>query len=241
MILKIIMLIVAAVVMILTPMYVKAQKDGPCYKSLALKMIAATGYIIVGVLGIKASGSFTQFDKIMLGALALSWIGDLFLHLWQTKIFNGIGFLGFFSAHFFFIAAYLNGIKGLDAARGFFSVPEIIFVVVFDICFIVFAILTKMNLKGIIAVPIVMYATVITTMFCKACMLGITAVKNGMENGVLVAVFAAVGAALFVMSDSSISVLIFNEKHKKNYKLKMFNMLTYYAAELLLASLTLFF
>lgn len=241
MLLKILMAAISVAVMIITPFFVKAQKDGPCVKSLILKMTAATGYLLIGVLGTAYKGSITKFDRILFIALILSWIGDLFLHLWQKKIYPVIGFLGFFSAHFFFIAAYLNGIAQVSPGRGFFSVPEIAFVVIFDICFIIYAVVTKMNLKGVIAVPIVMYATVITTMFCKAFLLGFTSVKSGAENGMLIAVFAVLGAALFVMSDFSISILMFNEKRKTDYKLKMFNMLTYYAAELLLAGLVLFY
>lgn len=240
MLIKLFMLAIGIVVMVITPAYVKAQKDGACPKSLALKMGAATGYILIGVLGIIASGSFTKFDRIMLVALALSWIGDLFLHLWFHKFEHAVGFLGFFSAHFFFIWAYVTGINTLAPGTSFFSLPEIAFVAAFDIFFIVFAAKTEMNLKGVIAVPIVMYSTVITTMLCKAFMLGLTSVKTGADHAVWTFVFAAVGAALFVMSDFSISILIFNEKQKTNYKLKMFNMLTYYAAELLLAALVLF-
>ena len=66
MLLKIVMFILAVAVMVLSPMFVKAQKDCPCKKSLLLKMTAATGYFIMGLLGIAASGTFTKFDKIML-------------------------------------------------------------------------------------------------------------------------------------------------------------------------------
>lgn len=241
MLLKIVMFVLAADVMVLSPMFVKAQKNGPCKKSLLLKMTAATGYFIMGLLGIAASGTFTKFDKIMLVALALSWIGDLFLHLWQHDVYHAIGFLGFFSAHFFFIWAYVTGINAMQPGTPFFDLPSIIFVAVFDVCFIIFAVVTKMNLKGIIALPIILYATVITTMLAKAVRLGITAVSTAYPHGAFILVFAAVGALLFVMSDFSISVLMFNEKQKTNYKLKMFNIVTYFAAELLLAALTLFY
>ena len=237
MILKILTAVVCVVVMVLAPKFVKAQKNGACPKSLALKMSAATGYVAVGALCIAFTGEFSPFDKALFIALLLSWVGDLSLHLWMHKAFYGVGFLGFLSAHFFFIAAYLRGIEAMTPGRGFFSVPEVAFVAAFDIFFIIFAIKTGMNLKGIIAVPIVIYSTVITTMLSKAAVLGITAVKTGADNAVLTLICAVAGALLFVASDFTISILMFNEKQKTNYPLKMFNIVTYFAAELLLALL----
>ena len=159
------------------------------------------------------------------------------MHLWQTKVFPSIGFFGFLSAHFFFIAAYWTGIKAMDPDRSFFTWPEIAFVVLFDVFFVIFAAKTGLKLKGVIAVPILIYATVITTMLCKAAVLGITAVQTGAPHGAWVLVCALAGALLFVASDFTISILLFNEKQKKNYPLKMFNIVTYFAAELLLALL----
>ena len=229
--------VVCVAVMVLAPIFVMEQRNGPCGRSLFVKMVAATGYVVVGLLCVFKTGALTPFDKLLLIALVLSWVGDLFLHLWQTKVFPVIGFLGFLSAHFFFIAAYCKGIAAMTPDRGFFSLPEIAFVVLFDICFIIFAAKTGMNLKGAIAVPIVLYATVITTMLCKAAVLGITAVQTGAPHGAWVLVCALAGALLFVASDFTISILMFNEKHKKNFPLKMFNIVTYFAAELLLAML----
>ena len=238
--LKILLALLCAGVMLITPFYVKAQKNGACKKSLALKMAAATGYIAAGVLCALISGELSAFDRLIFCALGCSWIGDLFLHLWQKKIYTAIGFTGFLSAHFFFIAAYMNAIGRMLPERSFFSVQELLFVLTFDIFFVIFALKTGIKLKGIIALPILLYATVITTMLCKAVLLGAGAVTTGAANAAAVCVFAVCGAALFVASDFSISILMFNPRQKKNYPLKMFNMLTYFAAQLLLACLIIF-
>ena len=50
--------------------------------------------------------------------------------------------------------------------------------------FILFAMKTGLNLKGVIAVPILLYATVITTMLCKATVLGVTAVADTLPDAV---------------------------------------------------------
>ncbi|MBR0510018.1 MAG: hypothetical protein IJJ85_07860 [Clostridia bacterium] len=240
MLLKILYGIVALAVIVLSPLFVKAQRNGPTWRSLTLKMIAATGYMGTGLLAMCINKNFSQFSWILFGALIMSWIGDLFLHLWQTKVFPAIGFLGFLSAHFFFIAAFLTSIRKTDPDRGFFSVPEVAGVVLFCAFFLIFSHLVGTELKGLLKIPIVIYGAVITTMFCKATVMGVSYAKTGAPYGVLAAVVAIAGAALFVSSDFTIAMLMFNPKHKKNYPLKMYNIVSYFLAELLLSSLPLF-
>ena len=96
---------------VINPFFVKAQVNGPSKKSLALKMAAATGYLITGGLAMLIAKNTGRFALLMMLALVLSWCGDLFLHLWQHKIFPAIGFLSFLSAHFVFIAAFLSVTK----------------------------------------------------------------------------------------------------------------------------------
>lgn len=239
MFIKILYALICAAVMVTSYFFVKSQYNGACLKSLVLKMAAATGYIVIGALAVRLSGNNSRFAFIMLGALVCSWIGDLFLHLWQHKVFTAIGFLGFLTAHFFFIAAYLQVIRTYAPDRNFFSAPEIIAVVLFDIFFIIFSRAIGTEIKGILNIPIIMYATVITTMLCKACIMGVSLVQAGAPHASAATVLASVGASLFVMSDFSIAILMFNKKYKKSHPLKMFNIITYFAAELALASLLL--
>ena len=235
---KILFAVICVVVMGITPFFVKAQMNGPCAKSMTLKMTGATGYVAIGLLGVYLSGEgFSVFDKVLLGALIASWIGDLFLHsekMWSIVI----GFFGFLSAHFFFIASYSAELSVLNPEKGFFVPWQIAAVIAVVVLFIVFSEKKGFSFSGIIKVGIVFYGAIITTMMCKAIQLGYTSVSNGAENGVIVAVVAIIGALLFCMSDFSISILMFVDGAKKNIPLKMFNMLTYFAAELLLASLT---
>lgn len=241
MLLKILTAIIALGVIAITYFYVDAQKDGACPKSWALKMTGATGYIAVGALCVVMTGEFSAFDKAMILALVFSWLGDLFLHMWFHKIWTALGFVCFLTSHICFIRAYIIGTSSLTVStpeRPFFSIGEIIAVAAFVILFIVCMIKSKMNLKGIMKLPIIIYGIVIMTMLCKASVLGIEAVKAGITPLCLVCAIA--GAVSFVMSDFSISFLMFDKKHKKNFKLKLFNMYTYFAAEILLASLIFF-
>lgn len=241
MILKLLTAVIAVGVIGITYFYVDAQKDGACPKSWLLKMIGASGYLAVGIFCTVMTGGFSEFDKAMLLALIFSWLGDLFLHMWFHKVWTALGFLCFLTSHICFIRAYITGINGLSVKAPeapFFSVGEIIAIVIFVALFIVCMIRSKMNLKGLMKLPIIIYGAVIMTMLCKASILGIEAVKYGISP--LCLICAIVGAVCFVLSDFSISFLMFDKRHKKNFKLKLFNMYTYFAAEILLASLMYF-
>ena len=235
--LKILFVLIFIAVNVINVFFVNAQRNGPTKKSLALKMAGATGYMLTCILAMLIGKNNSRFAWLILAALFLCWIGDLFLHLWQHKAYPVIGFLGFLSGHFVFIGAFLNKIQLLTPERGFFSLAEILFVASFCIGFLLFSWAIGTNLKGLIKIPLLVYAAVITTMFCKALIMGLTYKNAGGQNGVPAAVCAAAGAALFVASDFSIAILMFNEKYKKNYPLKMFNMVTYFLAVLLLSAL----
>ena len=241
MIFKILTVLVAVGVIAITYPYVYAMKDGPCPKSWLLKMIGATGYMAVGGLCILITGEFSEFDRAMLLALLLSWLGDLFLHMWFHVIWTALGFVCFLSSHILFIRAYLTGIASLTVSTPeapFYSTAEIVALVILLGLFLLCIIKSGMNLHGFMKVPILIYGLVILTMLFKATILGIEAVQYGITP--LAAVCAVVGAVNFVASDFSISFLMFDRRQKKNFKLKLFNMYTYFIAEILLASLIYF-
>lgn len=224
---------------VMNPFFVKAQMDGPCKKSMLLKMTAATGYLVTGGLAMLISGNKSRFAVLLLAGLVLCWCGDLFLPLWQHNIFPALGFLSFFSAHFVFIAAFWTVIKTRSPARSFFSLPEILAVAAFDVFFLIFSTKIGTELKGWLKLPILLYATVITTMLCKAAVMGALLIKTDAPRGVPAAIIAIAGAALFVASDFAIAILMFNPKYKKHFALKMFNMVTYFLAVPTLSALIL--
>ena len=237
--LKILFVLIFIAVNVINVFFVNAQRNGPTKKSLTFKMAGATGYLLTGLLAMCIGKNFSRFAWLIFLGLALCWIGDLFLHLWQNKIFPAIGFLGFLSAHFVFIAAFLNKIETLQPGRGFFSWAEILFVLCFCLGFLLFSWAIGTSLKGWLKLPILVYAAVITTMLCKAVLMGLLYRATG--GSAFAMAVAACGAALFVASDFSIAVLMFNEKYKKNYPLKMFNMVTYFLAVLLISALPALF
>ena len=121
---KILFIVFFLAVNVLNVFFVNAQRNGPTKKSLALKMAAATGYMVTCFLAMLIGNNGSRFARTILLGLFLCWIGDLFLHLWQHKILPAIGFLGFLSAHFVFIAAFLMAIHAMTPSRGFFLTAE---------------------------------------------------------------------------------------------------------------------
>ena len=86
---------------------------------------------------------------------------------------------------------------------------------------------------------VIAYTAILITMFIKASALGITYYKTGAENGWIALIVLVLGSLCFTLSDATIGLLMFAGK-KKNKPLKVFNIVTYFAGQTLLASSILF-
>ena len=84
-----------------------------------------------------------------------------------------------------------------------------------------------------------LYAVIITVMFLKASALGIKYYLSGAEGGIYAALVLTVGSFFFVLSDASLAVILFGGKGK-SYTLKIFNIVTYFWGQVMLASSILF-
>ncbi|MBQ3519472.1 MAG: hypothetical protein IKJ63_12075 [Clostridia bacterium] len=237
MILKILFGICIVASVILTPFYLEAQKNKGL-KSLTLKMLDSTCFLGAGVLAMFIADNRSPFAKYILIALAMSWVGDFLLHVIKPKILNAIGFVSFMVAHVFYIIAYNTAAQSIDPDRAFLQPWGYAIPVVCIVGYAVF-IVKKMNFEKLGIFASVTYGVVILIMFAKAADLAVLGLQNGVENAVISAVLLFTGAALFVASDFTISFLIFDKRFKKNYPLKIFNIATYFAGQLLLASLIL--
>ena len=222
---------------ILTPFYLEAQKNKGI-KSLTLKMLDSTCFMGVGLLSTYIADNHSEFAKYMLIGLAMSWVGDFFLHVIKPKFLNAVGFVSFMVAHVFYILAYHKASQVLDPGRSFLQPWEIAIPVVCMIGYIIFTSL-KMNFAKWAFAASVAYGCVILVMFTKAFDLAVVSLQTGADYAAIAAVLLILGAALFVASDLTISFLIFDKRYKKNYPLKIFNIATYFAGQILLASLIL--
>ena len=83
------------------------------------------------------------------------------------------------------------------------------------------------------------YTIILSTMFLKATALGYEYYCTGAEDGVGALLVLFLGSLFFLLSDATIGLLMFSSQ-RKNKPLKVFNIVTYFAGQVLLASSILF-
>ena len=216
------------------PLFLKYYWPVKSKTSMMYKMICASLYLIAAISCMKTADNFSPFAKYMLTALILGWFGDLFLHvISEKKIYFGIGFISFMTGHVFFILAFLNVQKNMFPTASAFTIAEIIAIVVIFAAFASYAIITKMKL-GVIGIAIGLYAVVISSMLVKGISLCTRLYLSSSELTAWSLATVGIGAILFVMSDATLAEMLFGT-HKSRL-LRIFNITTYFAGQMLLAS-----
>ena len=116
---------------IFVPLYDRAYWPEPTKKSLTCKMIAATMFVAIGVIGMFMADNTSQYAKTMLIGLILGWFGDLFMHIphppgnpRMSVVYICAG--GFLIGHIFYVTAFFKSTAGLTGNNKFLSMPEII-------------------------------------------------------------------------------------------------------------------
>ena len=159
--------------------------------------------------------------KLIALAFLASWGGDIFL-LYDGNLFFIAGMLCFIVAHFCYIILFIK-IQPLKISNAFLPILGGIVVLVIG-AIIINHLAPKL---GDLYAPVVVYMIVIATMFSSAMM--ISSNTNTKRYGVN---YFVPGAALFVLSDSVLSLNIFAYK---NVFLGVIVMFTYGFAQFLLA------
>lgn len=237
-----IFLTVAAIVIeaVFTPLFLHFQRPGINIKSTICKMICATMFLSVGILAYIYTGNNSEFAKFMLIGLGSSWFGDLFLHLKKgSMVFFGIGFVFFAAAHVLYLISYSKATAFYFPERKFLTVPEILIsVVIIVIFYFIFKGKDLINFASPIIAVFVVYGLILTTMFIKAVSLGTQYIIAG--NSVFGGLALAFGGTLFFTSDMTLVLLMTSEKWKKSYRLKDYNIGSYFLGQTLLALSVLF-
>lgn len=240
---KILFVLAAALEFVFVPLFLKYSWPDKCIKSFWMKMICSALFFSCGLLSMKISGNQTQFAKLIIWGLLLGWLGDMFLHLITDKIvFFGLGLFSFLAGHLFYIAAFQKVINFYDAGAALFKWYEILAIVLIMGLVIAYTLVKKVNFKTILAVPVVMYAITISAMLVKAFSCCFAVSHDGLVGTlhiVMTFITIGLGALLFVLSDGSLGIILFAGQ-KKNRPLKVFNIATYYAAQVLLAASLMF-
>ena len=237
---KILFAIVVAAEFVFVPLFLKYSWPEKCWKSFGFKMICSALFFSAGLLAMKISGhsaSSSPYTKLILWGLFFGWLGDMFLHLITDKIVVfGLGLFAFLGGHIFYIFAFQRAIERTYPDKPFFAWYEIVAVLVLVGLVVLYAVLKKIKGKAYMAIPVVLYAVTISAMLAKAFRYCIGEWLYGMnEHIVMLFLTIALGAVLFVLSDGSLGMILFAGQ-KKNRPLKIFNIATYFAAQILLAS-----
>ncbi len=224
----------------LCPMFLRSQKNGRTVKSLLFKMLTSSCFLAVAACAYFYRGETSVCCFYMLIAVICAWFGDLFLHL-NSKVGFVIGFLFFLGGHVLYIAAFHSKMREFLPDAGLFSTAEI-FATVASIVFLFILAFRADYTKGQHPLKIAafaIYAAMILFMAFKALRTSVFLVAEDPTNGVIPALLLVCGAYLFVCSDVSLGLILVDEEKKKDYPLKIFNIVTYYAAVSMLA-LTVF-
>lgn len=232
-------LLVAAEV-IFVPLYLKKMWPTKNWHSLGYKMICATAYVLLALTIIIAEGGFTPYAALMFCGLIGSWLGDLNLHIPKpTKKFFLIGILFFMVAHVFYCLAYTHVQKLYFPDVPYVLWWEIVGVCTYLIIFFSFCAIKKIHF-GMLAAPGTLYGICVTMMMIKSVALAVRLLLLNPQEFLVPSILLITGGICFLMSDTTLVLIMFDTRFKK-FKLKVFNIITYFLAQVCLAFTLIFF
>lgn len=242
MFLKVLLIIAIALEFVFVPIFLKHYWPEKCKKSWFYKMVCATLFVVCGLLSMKISGNNSPYAELMMWGLVLGWIGDLLLHaLSKNQIYFIIGFLSFLAGHIVYIDAFYKAIKTTYPDASMFAWYQIVFSAVLFIGMLVFAVVKKMLNKKTwyVAIGFAAYAFILSSMLSQAFRYAIGEIAYGTNNHMfMVFLTVAIGSLLFFLSDASLGVILVFNKKARGWRI--FNIATYFSAQVLLACSILF-
>ncbi|MBQ5994656.1 MAG: lysoplasmalogenase [Clostridia bacterium] len=230
----IIFVLAALLEIIFVPLFLKASWPDRCWKSLGYKMICASLFLIAGLCCILYSGGFTKYARLMFLGLLFGALGDLLIHFITKKaIINVFGGVAFFVGHIFYIAAFFSVLSEINPQARLFNLWSVVATLVYVAAYLCFAYLKKVKI-GVLTVPVIFYALMIVTMLMSAIKLALSIGTVGAYCTLLL------GAALFVSSDTTLSLFTFGGEKFRKKGLKNFYIITYFLAQFLLGASVVF-
>lgn len=215
-----------------------AQRPGKSVKSLTFKMIAATAYLaaalILFIAAVKKNGGYSRFQLFMLLGLCASWLGDLLLHIpgKYTNRFFAVGMAFFLSAHILYTLAYSFGQKDLLSDKRFLPAWGYAVIVAVILLAILILVIKKFRF-GPVFIPFMIYGIILNTMMTKSVFFSLSAFSEGIA-GVTGMLTVMAGGIMFFLSDYSLAGIIAFDKENKHFGVKIFNIVTYFVAQVLL-------
>lgn len=244
--LKVLLVLCYVLFFVFVPLYDKAYWPEPTKKSLACKMVAATAFVLIGVLGMFITDNKSDYTTTMVIGLVLGWVGDLFMHIphppqnpRMSVVY--IGAASFLIGHIFYVVAFVKSTMALTPDYKFFTISEII---TFAVIFVAFSLMLEPIFKfkyanKFMKVTLHIYSVFLIVMLIKSCGFGIKYFMSGAENGIIAMIILIVGAIFFFVSDFTLGLRLIGGA-KDNKTIKTVSLYSYFIAQLLLATSILF-
>ena len=238
--LKVLFCLCLVVELFCVPWYLKALWPEKCRKSLILKMVCSTMFVSVCVLSMFIADNFSRYALTMLAGFIFGWIGDYFLHAKPSNAYFVTGFISFLIGHIIYIVAFVKATPVIAPGYEQFNGVEIAVIIGIVTLLMVAAEVVKVKFSpSVVKVGVIIYLLAINSMVVRAAVLGYSYYKTGAEFGIVALLLLGIGATAFLLSDITLGIIIFGGR-KKNYPIKIFNIITYFWGQVMLASSILF-
>lgn len=222
----------------LVALFLKFYWPDRSIKSFTTKVFCSLIFVVLGVLAAKSTGNNTLYADYMILGLVFGMAGDLLLHaLTKNMIPYILGVVAFLVGHIYYILGLQRAIYTTGYSKGAFVWYEIVIIAALLVVAVVYALKTNtFKRKGAMAYGLLAYGAVLATMLAKAVRYVVGEIAFGVnDNMFMVALTVGMGAVLFVLSDLSLGIILSNDKPCKK-GMRIFNIVTYYAAQVLLAA-----
>lgn len=223
------------------PTFLKYYWPTKCKQSLLFKMISATLFVLCGVFAMKISGNNTSYAYLMVLGLVFGWLGDYFLHSLKDRMVEFIlGVVAFLVGHIFYIAAFYHALKTLKPDAKLLNWYDFVAVGALLALVTVYVVVGKLyQKKGPMVIGLMLYGVFLTAMVVKAVLYMYAEWEYGINDTMIPALLTVgIGSVFFFLSDASLGIILTGNEVKR--KMRIFNIITYFVAQILLASSILF-
>lgn len=189
-----------------------------CYKEIT-KLRNITKPLLMPILIFNFLFNGKDINTIIILALFFGFLGDVFLIKSKNSKFFIMGLLSFLIGHIFYIVELFKNIN----FKNFYFIY--LFSLLIPILISYFVYNKIKNYLGSFKAPVIIYIFIIATMLCLSIFYFLT-------NTTSLPLIAMLGAILFVLSDSILSISTFKGSFKRD---SFFIMITYIMAQFLLS------
>ena len=233
-------LFIAAVVaeIPLVALFLKFFWPDRCKQSFITKTVCSLVFVLCGFFAAKETGNNTLYADYMIWGLVFGMVGDLLLHAITTSMIPPIlGVIAFLVGHIFYIMALQQAIYTTAFSSGAFVWYELLIIAAIIVAAVIYCIKTNaFKRKGAMTYGLLAYGVVLATMLAKAVRLVVDVIAFGVnDNMFMIALTVGLGAVLFFLSDASLGIILTDDKPAKR-GMRIFNIATYYSAQVLLAA-----